>query len=143
MMRGDCGFVLDSARIVDGAESSLEKLDTVENEVDESEEVCRDRAGFEVGGLRDTGGLFTLSTLLAFSDRSSDDRHSVILSHVVLSIEGNLDVDPLVVGGLISTGDQPLRKSIYADGGVIGVLMVSSFLRKAGVPTKGLRSSDG
>ena len=112
MMRGDSGFMRDSARIVDGAESSLEALEMVEKDVEESEEVCRDKAGLEVGGLWVTGGPFAWSVLLAFSVRSSDERHSVILSLAVLSLVGNLDVDPLVVGGLMRTGDQPLRKSM-------------------------------
>ena len=44
--------------------------------------------------------------------------------------------------GLINAGDILLRKSRYADGGVIGVLR-SSFLRKLGEPAIGLNSSDG
>lgn len=50
---------------------------------------------------------------------------------------------PLVLGaGLIIAGDILLRKSRYADGGVIGVLR-SSLLRKPGEADIGLNISDG
>jgi len=48
----------------------------------------------------------------------------------------------LVGAGLIIAGDILLRKSRYADGGVIGVLS-SSLLRKPGEPVIGLSISDG
>jgi len=48
-----------------------------------------------------------------------------------------------LVMGLISAGERVRRKSRYAAGGVIGVLRPSSFLMKVGVPTMGLRSSEG
>lgn len=47
------------------------------------------------------------------------------------------------VKGLGRMGDRALRKSTYADGGEIGVLRSSSRLMKVGVPTIGLRSSEG
>jgi hypothetical protein len=50
------------------------------------------------------------------------------------------------VGGLINVGESFARKSRYAAGGVTGVLRLSSFssrLKKVGVDTMGLRSSEG
>lgn len=48
-----------------------------------------------------------------------------------------------VAAGLIKAGDMVLRKSRYAEGGVIGVLRASSFFEKHGEATMGLRSSEG
>ena len=56
---------------------------------------------------------------------------------------------PGVVAGLDSAGERALRKSTYATGGVIGVLLSkgsvtsSHFIMLFGVSGKGLRSSDG
>ena len=50
----------------------------------------------------------------------------------------------LLVAGLETAGDRALRKSVYAIGGVIGVLMSSSSLTMSAHPGRGLRgSSDG
>ena len=49
----------------------------------------------------------------------------------------------LVTRGLETAGDRALRKSVYAVGGVMGVLMSSCFMKSAH-PGKGLLgSSDG
>jgi len=48
------------------------------------------------------------------------------------------------VAGLVTAGDSALRNSVYAVGGVIGVLMSSSSLMKLLQPGRGLLgSSDG
>ena len=50
----------------------------------------------------------------------------------------------LLVDGVDTAGDRALRKSIYAVGGVMGVLMSSSSLIRSVQPGSGLRgSSDG
>lgn len=70
-----------------------------------------------------------------FSDPASDNFSRC------LSAKLNLLLVP-VVAGLIIAGDILLRKSRYADGGVIGVLR-SSFFRNPGEPAIGLNISDG
>lgn len=55
---------------------------------------------------------------------------------------GNVKRVP-VGSGVMSVGESFERKSRYAAGGVIGVFWLSSCLMYVGVPTHGLRISDG
>lgn len=70
---------------------------------------------------------------------------SAPISEILLeALSGNLKWLLVPVGnGLIKAGGMFLRKSRYADGGVIGVFRASSFLRRLGEATRGLLSSDG
>lgn len=123
VIRGDCGL----ERVVLPAllcETTL-SVDVVVEELAESYEALRDNAGWDVAGL--WTGL------------------SVLISETLLeALSGNLKWLLVPVGsGLIKAGGILLRKSRYADGGVMGVFRASSFLRRPGEATMGLRSSDG
>jgi hypothetical protein len=116
VMRGDSGRF----------EEALERFDAVLLwDAFESYEVLRERAGCELGG-----GLMD-----GFSDPEStglSKDFSPKLKRVLV----------LLGAGLIIAGDILLRKSRYADGGVMGVLS-SSFRRKPGEGAIGLSISEG
>lgn len=98
---------------------------------DDSYEVLRETAGWDVGGLFDglDPGTSTLSR-----------GFSKLLSKL-LSLKLNRVL--VAEAGLITAGDMFLRKSRYADGGVIGVLRASSLFMKPGEAAMGLNISDG
>lgn len=111
--------------------ASVPSVETVITVAVESDEEVRDNGGCNVGK---TGMLSSTPSCCSFS---SWYRLSV-------GIPEKLKWELVPVGaGLINPGDIFLRKSKYAFGGVIGVLMFSSFLMYADVPGNGLRISEG
>jgi len=98
MILGDCGLARGSPAMWDGRDS-VEPVDAVEIDVDESVEVLRDREGC-CGATKVPEGVAALGCLprpVPWA-ASSDGLN-------VFSLLGNREVDPLVVGGLIKRGE--------------------------------------
>lgn len=137
MIRGDCGrdAPVEAALLVDATVLSVDVdsydvLRETSGCVD-SYEVFRDMAGSDVGGLIDFAP--ETSTILSTG-------LSKLLSKLL-----SLKLNRVLVAdaGLITAGDMFLRKSRYADGGVMGVLRASSRFIKLGEAAMGLSISDG
>lgn len=137
MIRGDCGLeaAVDAALLI---EVMLFSVDVDPEEVlresggcDDSYEVFRETAACDIGGS--IGFAWGASTTFS---RGLSKLLSELLS---LKLKRALVAE----AGLITAGDMFLRKSRYADGGVIGVFRASSLFMKPGEAAMGLSISDG
>lgn len=138
MSRGDCGLdPLEAALLMETMVFSVdvdsEELLRESEGCDDSYEVFRETAGWDVvGGLVDGFAPVT-------STRLSRDLSKLLSKPLSLKLNRVLVAE----AGLITAGDMFLRKSRYADGGVMGVLRESSLFMKPGEGAMGLNISEG